>query len=92
METAKNLLNELREEIEVIDSRLVPLWEERMRLARRAAEYKSGLGLPVLDCEREELLWERWRGFLADPELTEELREFFEAVLSSSKRWQSHFV
>ena len=92
METAKELLCELRKEIAVIDKQLVSFWKVRMRLAKQLAECKSELGLPVTDREQERLLWERWQGFLADMELNEELKVLFDAVLSSSKRRQSHFA
>lgn len=54
-------LNELRKEIDTIDKAMVDLFEKRMDVSRRVAEYKIANGKKVLDREREqqklESLW-----------------------------------
>lgn len=46
-------LNEIRERIDGVDSRLLELFLERMRLGEAVAAYKREHGLPVLSKERE---------------------------------------
>ncbi len=46
-------LGELRKEIDSIDSQLVKLYEDRMEVSRRIAEYKIQTGKKVFDRERE---------------------------------------
>ena len=46
-------LTELRQEIDRIDRELVALYEKRMEVCRKVAEYKIGSGKKVLDKERE---------------------------------------
>ncbi len=46
-------LNELRGKIDVIDEKLVKLFEERMEVAKNIAEYKKTNSMPVLDVMRE---------------------------------------
>lgn len=48
-------LEELRLEIDKIDTELIQLFEKRMRVAESVAEYKRENGLPVLDASREEV-------------------------------------
>ena len=47
-------LDELRLEIDKIDSELIHLFEKRMRVAAQIARYKQENHLPVLDASREE--------------------------------------
>ena len=47
-------LNELRKEIDTIDKAMVDLFEKRMDVSRRVAEYKIANGKKVLDREREQ--------------------------------------
>ena len=46
-------LNEIRNNIDKIDSQLVELFEERMKLTTEVAEYKIETGKKVLDPARE---------------------------------------
>ena len=46
-------LNEIRNNIDKIDSQLVELFEERMKLTTEVAEYKIETGKKVLDTQRE---------------------------------------
>lgn len=47
-------LGKIREEIDSIDSRIVQLFEERMKLAEEVAEFKIETGKAVFDKKREE--------------------------------------
>lgn len=49
----ENNLNTYRDEINRIDDQMVKLFQERMEVAGRIAEYKKANGLPVLDMKRE---------------------------------------
>lgn len=46
-------LNELREEIDVVDRQIVDLFEKRMEIASKVADYKIETGKKVFDRERE---------------------------------------
>ena len=46
-------IEELRENIDRIDSELTKLFQERMETAALVADYKMENGLPVFDAERE---------------------------------------
>ena len=49
-------LNEIRKEIDNIDSQLVDLYKQRMILCANVAEYKRQNDMPVLDSSRERAL------------------------------------
>ncbi|MBR3588836.1 MAG: chorismate mutase [Clostridia bacterium] len=46
-------IEELRNKIDIIDTELVKLFQERMKTASQIADYKKENGLPVFDAERE---------------------------------------
>ena len=54
METQNISLKELRERIDGIDDRMVQLFEERMAISEKVAEYKIRTGMQVLDPKREQ--------------------------------------
>jgi len=46
-------LLELRQKLDVLDSQLVSLYEERMDICKQVAEYKISTGKKVYDAQRE---------------------------------------
>ena len=46
-------LNELRKEIDAVDRQIVALFEKRLEISERMAEYKKNTGMPVQDKARE---------------------------------------
>lgn len=54
-------LNEIRKEINAIDSQLLPLLVRRMDAAGKVAEIKREAGIPVLDAQREQQILNRVR-------------------------------
>lgn len=62
------LLDELRREIDSVDTGLVALLRWRARVASRIGEVKRGLGVPTRDEQRERAVMERFVA-LSDPEV-----------------------
>ena len=52
-------LQEIREQLDQIDRKLVELFEERMRLSGDVAQFKIQTGKAVYDGEREKQNWEQ---------------------------------
>ena len=46
-------LNEIRDQIDAVDNKLIELFAERMRLSNEVANYKREKGVPVIDMKRE---------------------------------------
>ena len=83
-----NQLEESRKIINETDEQLVQLFEQRFAAVKNVLEYKKENHLPVKDQKREAYLIEQ-----REKEVTEELRpyfrEFYEALLSASRHYQS---
>lgn len=84
-----NDLDNLRKQIDEIDTELVKLFERRMEQSLQIAEYKIRENIPILDEEREKAVIEKNTMRLKNRELNEELREFFSTIIRLSKKIQN---
>ena len=80
-------IEELRREIDGIDSELVRLYGERMETARKIGKFKKEQGLPVADPERERQLLNRV-GEAAGEENEQGVRAMFGFLLAQSRTSQ----
>lgn len=81
-------LLELRKEIDKIDKEIVRLFEERMEICKKVAEYKIANGKKVLDRERE-LEKLKVLGALANNEFNRHgVQELFQQIMSMSRKLQ----
>lgn len=83
-----SLIDEARRKINVIDEEMVKLFEERMAAVLNVLKYKKEHNLAVFDSKREEEIIAKNLSLLKDSSLKEYYLEFFNAVLSSSKKYQ----
>ena len=83
-----NTLEESRMIINETDEQLVKLFERRFAAVRQVLEYKKENHLPVLDAAREAYLIAKRESEVSE-ELRPYFREFYEALLASSRRYQS---
>lgn len=80
-----NELEELRKRIDKIDRELLPLFLERMEVCSKVADYKRKVGMAVLDSKREaEVLAEKVK-LAQNTDMTAEVYEFFNSVMSISR-------
>ncbi len=85
-------LRVLRDKIDSIDARLVPLFEARMQVSDEIADVKQRYGRPVFDADRENNVMERALSHLTDSSSDAEARRFFRALMDLSKQRQgTHF-
>ena len=80
-------IQELRKEIDRIDSEIIRLYGERMETARRIGQYKKEHSLPVTDTEREQEVLKRVSE-LAGEENAEGARELFRLLMAQSRATQ----
>jgi chorismate mutase/prephenate dehydratase len=66
-------LDELRQKLDSIDSRIIDAFEDRMKTVRKIAEYKLKNGLRVLDRSRELEVLEDRAARLRNKELCQEM-------------------
>ncbi len=85
-------LDDLRKEIDTIDTQLVKLFERRMEIVKGVAAYKIKNGMKVLDKERELALIEKAKGHLDKKEYESTLSAFFEELLAISRGMQKQII
>lgn len=84
-------LNELREEIDSVDDKILDLFVKRMEICRRVADYKKENGLPILQNGRERQLLERIRS-KSPKELEDGSELLFTEIMDISKNIQQRDV
>ncbi len=81
-------LSEIRTNIDAIDEQIVALYEKRMQLTTKVAEYKIATGKAVLDKERERSKLEALMALVDTPFLKVGVRELFEQIMATSRKKQ----
>ena len=81
-------LSESRKKIDIIDDKIVRLFEERMLLAGDVAKYKINAGLPVLDRTREAEKLDKLEGLAHNGFNKDAIRELYEQIMSLSRKYQ----
>ena len=81
-------LEELRAQIDEIDSQMIALFERRMDVTRQGGEYKKEHDLPVLDRQREEEVLAKKEAMLKNKYLKTEVKDFFGSIMAISRRQQ----
>jgi chorismate mutase len=79
-------LEALRRSIDEIDSRLLALIEERVRLVLAVGDYKRQHGLAIYDPERERKLIERLTAEARPPLEQGTVKRIFERLVDESRR------
>jgi chorismate mutase/prephenate dehydratase len=82
-------LDKLRNEIDDIDKKLIELFEKRMEIVLEVAEYKKKNNIPILNREREHEVINKNVSYLRDKRMQKETQEFFESLMSISRKYQS---
>ncbi|MCM0083400.1 chorismate mutase [Geomonas sp. Red32] len=79
-------IDEIRENIDRLDSELLRIFNERASLALRIGELKKGLGLPVYDPAREKRIFNRMTQENPGPLDDDAIVRLFERVVDESRR------
>lgn len=81
-------LLELRDKIDGIDEQIVKLFEDRMELCQKVAEYKIAVGKKVFDREREVSKLEKVRSLTHNDLNSHGAEELFQQIMSTSRKLQ----
>lgn len=84
-------IDELRNEINSVDERLVELFEKRMALSGKIAEYKKENGIPVFDEKREKEIIEKLSA-QSDGQMQEYVVALYEKIFELSRSYQEKLV
>lgn len=87
-----NSLDNYRKEIDKIDKELVELFEKRMDLANKVAEYKKENNLPIFNGSREEEVIEKNIANLKNKKYDNILRKFFVNLMELSRSLQDTVI
>jgi chorismate mutase len=79
-------IDEIRDNIDRLDSELLRIFNERASLALKIGEIKKGLGLPVYDPAREKRIFNRMTVDNPGPLDDEAIVRLFERVVDESRR------
>lgn len=81
-------LQDIRKRIDEIDSKLVSLFQERMKCASDVAEYKRGKNMAVYDKAREDSKLETLADMVEDTFMKRSVKEIFRQLMSISRKYQ----
>jgi len=81
-------LDELRVEIDQIDTEMMELFKKRMHVSSLIGQYKKEHQLPVFDAKREIELLEKRKQALQDTALWPLYKDFIQEVMRLSKVYQ----
>ena len=79
-------IDDLRREIDHLDSELLRIFNQRADFALKIGEIKKVLGLPVYDPAREKLIFQRMKTENPGPLDDEAIVRLFERVIDESRR------
>lgn len=82
------ILEDIRKNIDSIDTELVHLLEKRMDLVNQVATYKKESGKAILDTSREQAVLERIESLVKNPEYRTTIRDSFADIMAQSRTYQ----
>ena len=82
-------LKQLRQQINDIDQEMVKLFERRMKVSSKIAQFKRENNLPIYDKKREEQVLKRNCSLLKDTSLNDYCRIFQNQLMDLSKQYQN---
>ena len=82
-------LNELRIEIDSIDSQLIELFEKRMDIVKEVIEYKLSHDMPIYQSDREQEVIKKNLAKISNSDLLQYASLFLENMMQISKSYQS---
>lgn len=85
-------LDNIRDEIDEVDKELTELFEKRMGLVRKVADYKKKNDLPVLNSKREKEVIAKNVLYLKDKEFSKVLEAFFINLMNVSKALEENEI
>jgi len=81
-------LLDLRNQLDTIDAEIVKLYEERMEICAKVAEYKIGVGKKVFDKVREQEKLTKVKSLTHNEFNSHGIEELFEQIMSMSRKLQ----
>ena len=85
-------ISDYRNEIDSIDKKLVGLFEARMELALKVANFKKENGIQVLNRTREQEVIDKSLSLVKNPKFYSSTSRFFEYIMKLSRELQREYL
>lgn len=85
-------LKELRQQIDEIDTKIIALYEQRMKIVKQVSIYKIANNIPVLDASREQLMLDKNLNKINIEEFKKYYQAVLEGFLKASKAMQQDLL
>jgi len=82
-------LDDYRKSIDELDKKITELFEKRMDIVLKVAEYKKKNGVPIFDKSRESEVIQKNIGYLKNEDYIEETRKFFTRLMETARELES---
>lgn len=92
MNSTDRKLESIREQIDVLDEKIVKFLNDRANLSINIAQIKSQNKMPVLSKKRENILLEKIIAKNTGPFDSDAIRNIFNSIMNESKRLQNLIV
>lgn len=83
-------IEELRKQIDRVDSDLIQMVAKRLKIVEKIAKYKAEKSLEIVDAKREKELLSKWSGLFASEGISDEkfVRDLFGVMIKKSRKIQ----
>jgi monofunctional chorismate mutase len=85
-------LIELRNKIDELDTKIISLYEERMKVVIEVIQYKIENNIPILDNSREAIMLEKNLNKIKDPKFKKYYKDVLDGYLKASKEMQKDIL
>jgi chorismate mutase/prephenate dehydratase len=85
-------LDDYRKSIDELDKEITELFEKRMDIVLKVAEYKKKNGVPIFDKSRESEVIQKNIGYLKKEDYIEETRRFFTRLMETARELESRIA
>jgi len=85
-------LNEIRNEINSIDTELVKLLEKRFNLVLQVGQYKTVHNLPIFDNKRENIIIEKCKNQLSNKQFSNYIEKIYIQIMNTCKDIQKNEI
>lgn len=91
-EDSDSRLSEARQEIDTINTELVPLLERRLDAVSKVMEYKIDHNMDVLDSSREAAVLEAVGAKVQNPDYKDAVVDVFQAIMDITKQYEERHM
>lgn len=86
------MLSKQREEINIIDQKLLELLDLRMDIVTQVAHIKQAHGMAIFDSQREQAILDRLDQTIPETEKKPFILDTFQAIMDYSKHYQAKII